>query len=126
MENGSQIDFKLRYANHTKSFNTEKYKNDTELSKEIWKIKEANLTPTIKWKIVKQCKSYNPATRSCMLCLYEKYEIIMYKHGNLLNKKNKMVSKCRHKNKFLLSKFDTTKNYFLLSYDVRAHTTVIL
>ena len=85
----SETAFKLRYADHTKSFNTEKYKNETELSKEVWKIKEANLTPTDKWKIVKQCKSYNPATRNRMLCLYEKYEIIMYKHGNLLNKKTK-------------------------------------
>ena len=35
----SETAFKLRYANHTKSFNTERYKNDTELSKEVWKIR---------------------------------------------------------------------------------------
>ena len=32
-----QTSFKLRYANHLKSFNTPQYKHDTELSKEIWK-----------------------------------------------------------------------------------------
>ena len=30
--------FKQRYRNHEKSFNNEKYKNKTELSKYIWKL----------------------------------------------------------------------------------------
>jgi hypothetical protein len=30
-------DFKTRYRNHTKSFRHEEYKNNTELSKYVWK-----------------------------------------------------------------------------------------
>ncbi|XP_065674119.1 phosphatidylinositol 4-phosphate 5-kinase-like [Hydra vulgaris] len=36
----SETPFKLRYANHVKSFNISKYKNDTELSKHGWKLKK--------------------------------------------------------------------------------------
>lgn len=99
--------FKSRYANHRKSFNILKYRNDTELSKEIWDLKDQNFTPSIKWKILKRCNPYNPTSKICNLCLYEKYQILTYKGENLLNKRNELVSKCRHRNKFLLSFFDT-------------------
>ena len=32
--------FKDRHGNHKKAFNKEQYKTDSELSKEVWKIKE--------------------------------------------------------------------------------------
>ena len=35
----AETDFKQRFKNHTKSFNLEHHKNDTELSKEYWTIK---------------------------------------------------------------------------------------
>ena len=103
----SETSFKVRYANHLKSFNAIRYRNDTELSKEVWKLKEKNFIPFVRWKIVKQCKPYNPASRVCNLCLNEKYQILMYKRENLLNTRSEMISKCRHKNKFLICSFDT-------------------
>ena len=36
----SETKFKSRYSNHQKSFKNRKYKTDTELSNEIWKLKE--------------------------------------------------------------------------------------
>ena len=39
--------FKKRYANHKKSFNAEKNKNDTKLSIEYWKLANKNLHPRI-------------------------------------------------------------------------------
>ena len=36
----SKPPFKERFGNHKKSFNNVGYKTDTELSKEVWKIKE--------------------------------------------------------------------------------------
>ena len=38
----SEIKFKSRYANLRKSFKNRKYNPDTELSNEIWKLKEQN------------------------------------------------------------------------------------
>ena len=37
----------------------------------------------------------------------EKLEIATYKEHNLLNKRNKIVSKCRHQLKYALAKYDT-------------------
>ena len=99
--------FKKRFANHLKSFNQKKYKNDTELSNEYWRIKELGHTPTITWNILRKCNSYNQTTKKCNLCLSEKLEIIMYKSNNLLNKRSELTSKCRHLNKFTLKHFDT-------------------
>ena len=39
--------FKKRYANHKKSFNMEKNKNDTKLSTEYWKLASKKLHPRI-------------------------------------------------------------------------------
>ena len=40
----AETTFKKRYSKHRKSFNAEKYKNNTELSTKIWKIKNSNYT----------------------------------------------------------------------------------
>jgi hypothetical protein len=103
----SETPFKLRYANHLKSFNSVKYINDTELSKEVWSLKEKNFSFSTKWKIIKRCRPYNPSSKICNLCLNEKFYILSHTGGSLLNKRNELISKCRHKNKFLLSFYDT-------------------
>ena len=99
--------FKSRFNNHKKSFNNEYYRNETELAKEIWKIKSKNYTPTISWKIVRKCLPFNPCVKRCHLCLNEKLEIALFKEENLLNKKSELISKCRHQNKFMLIKHDS-------------------
>ena len=103
----SETAFKVRFSNHKKSFNIVNYKNDTELSKEVWRIKESGDTPVITWEVVRRCLPYNLQSKRCSLCLNEKLEIAAYKGNNLLNKKNEVVSKCRHKNKYALCKYDT-------------------
>ena len=39
-------------------------------------------------------------TGICYLCLNEKLFIIEHQGNNLLNQRNELISKCRHKNKF--------------------------
>ena len=102
--------FKTRFGNHKNSFNTERYKNATELSKEYWEIKKENFTPTITWNIIAQCAPFNKNTRTCKLCLREKLEIVTYKGDNLLNKRSELVSKCRHSNKYVLSRVSDSKD----------------
>ena len=101
----SEPDFKARYGNHKNSFKYRKNATKTELSKYIWKLKDQNHRYEIKWSIVKQCAtSYNPVTKSCNLCLSEKFYICTFKdRANLLNKRSELISKCRHENKFLLA-----------------------
>jgi len=94
--------FKLRYRNHMCSFRNERYKHATELSKFIWSLKDKNVKYTIKWRKVKQAKSYSNVTKKCNLCLWEKYFIICKPEMSTLNNRNELISGCRHSRKFLL------------------------
>ena len=87
-----------------KSFRHEAYKKETELSNYIWGLKSNNINHSIKFKILKQTSGYNKISKICNLCLAEKLEICKFKDkSNLLNKRNELVNKCRHENKYLLA-----------------------
>ena len=55
----AETDFKHRFNSHTKSFNLEHYKNDTELSKEYWTIKRNHFKQKVTRKIIRKCASFN-------------------------------------------------------------------
>ena len=44
--------FKERFGNHTRNLKHPKYRNSAELSKYIWKLKDADIPPVIEWSIV--------------------------------------------------------------------------
>ena len=50
-------DFKVRYQNHIKSFKHKRYEFDTELSKYVWKLKNAGKDYGIKWSIYLETSS---------------------------------------------------------------------
>ena len=75
----SETKFKSRYANHRKSFKNRNYKTDTELSNEIWKLKEQNKIADISWEILGIHQSYDTSTKRCMLCRNEKLVIALQK-----------------------------------------------
>ena len=52
--------WKERFNNHTKSFTNTKYKNETELAKEVWKVRNCGGSPSIKWKKERKYTSYQP------------------------------------------------------------------
>ena len=97
--------FKSRFANHKSSFNNRCKKNQTELSKYIWQLKDKNTPFSIKWKIEQHAKPYSPNTKRCNLCLSEKYHIVTAQKNSLLNSRSELISTCRHKTKFLLSDY---------------------
>lgn len=103
----TEKDFKVRWNSHKLSINNAKYKNSTSLSTYIWELKDKfNTTPSLKWSIIKCVKSYSANSRSCALCLQEKFEILNYPDKEvLLNKRSELISKCRHTNKFLLANY---------------------
>ena len=96
----TEHDFKTRYNNHKTSFNNHHHRNATALSKKIWELKEKKVTYAIEWEILERSRAYHGGARQCNLCIAEKYHIIT--SHNTLNKKSELVSKCRHKNKFLI------------------------
>ena len=99
--------FKARYYNHIQSFKNPSKRNQTELSKLIWNLKDAGHSPAIKWSIACRATAYTCGMKQCHLCLSEKLAILLAKPDTLLNKRSELVAKCRHRNKFKLNKFVT-------------------
>ena len=99
--------FKKRYYNHKTSSKNREKANDTTFSKYEWEVKDKyKETPSLKWSIVKSVPEYSNITKKCLLCLYEKLEIINYPNQEeLLNKRSELILKCRHVNKYLLSNY---------------------
>ena len=87
-----------------KDFRHEKASKSTELSKYVWDLKNTGIEPNLSWEIIDHASSYRNGSKSCNLCLTEKFHIITSKLP-LLNKRSELISKCRHVNKFLLSNY---------------------
>ena len=100
----SEREFKSRYNNHTKSFRHCKCMNETELSKHVWNLKGHSLDNNLSWEIHKKVSPYQCDSKRCELCLLEKVFIIFAGPDTLLNKRTELVSQCRHRNEFLLTK----------------------
>jgi len=94
--------FKARYRNHQMSFTHERRRNETELSKHLWKLKEENKDFTVTWKILAKAKPYTNLTKRCNLCTTEKFFLMTKPHMATLNKRNELISTCRHQCKFIL------------------------
>ena len=96
--------FKTRFSNHTQSFKSRTLRNTTELSKYIWSLKEAEVRYSIKWRILKRCRSYSSTTKRCNLSLHEKFVIISHPELSTLNRRNELASNCHHRKNSLLDK----------------------
>ena len=105
---GLASNFKERYRNHQTSFRHPQKRNETELSKHIWNLKDRKESFHVKWRILRTCKPYNNENKKCNLCLQEKYYIIFRKDLSSLNKRNELASSCRHRNRFTLKFFRIT------------------
>ena len=95
--------FKQRYTAHKSSFNNIKHCNSTALSSYIWDLKSSGIPHTVSWKIQRLAPSYSRESKVCQLCLTEKTLICLADPANSLNKRNEIMSKCRHRAKHLLS-----------------------
>ena len=99
----SEGEFKSRYNNHTHSFRNICHINDTELSKYLWTLKANGTDYHLKWSIKSYASRYKCGTRRCDLCLTEKMIIALADPKVLLNKRTELISKCRHRSKFILN-----------------------
>ena len=99
----SEPPFKGRSSDHRTSFNDRKYEVKTDLSKKVWELKDKGKVPNVTYSLVRKSSPYQPGSDHCNLCLWEKFHIM--KGNNLINKRDELVSKCRHVNKFLLKNF---------------------
>ena len=95
---------KTRVNNHNKSFNHERYSNETTLSTHIWGLKKAGKNYSLKWSVVSKAKSYHPLAGRCRLCTKEKSLIAANMDDpKCLNFRSELMAKCRHRRSWLLS-----------------------
>ena len=99
---GLASEMKSRIANHQQTFKNKSQRKATELSKHIWKLKDAAINYTINWKILGRAKPYSNTTKKCNLCLLEKWYIVCKREMATLNRKNELVNYCPHREKFLV------------------------
>ena len=104
--------FKQRLYLHRSGWNAKEFKGScgAELSKYIWGLKNEKTPHQVTWEIMTHAKPYQCSGSRCYLCLNEKLHIATHAdRSSLLNKRNELVSKCRHKNKFSLANCHKTK-----------------
>ena len=90
--------------NHKKDMKSKKYQKNCELPKKVWEMKENKVEYKLVWKLRKVGKSYSPGEPFFHLCLEEIHQKIFYDEGEkLLNTKNELYKKCRHKSRFKLN-----------------------
>ena len=88
--------WKHKYYNHKKSFSHKQYSHETTLSSYMWHLKETlDVTPNLKWSVVRCVTPYSNISKKSLLCLYEKLVIITYP------RQHELFCKCRHENKYL-------------------------
>ena len=56
----------------------------------------------MRWNIFMYVTPYKCGTKRCDLCLTEKYVIACADQEHLRNKRTEIISKCHHKNKYLI------------------------
>ena len=100
LSNSRLIVFASGYINNVSYI--EQKRNSTELSKHIWNLKDNNLSYAIKWEILCRAPHYSKVTKRCNLCIAEKFHILCKLGNATLNKRNELISRCRHEDKFLL------------------------
>ena len=98
----SDGEFKSWYNNHINLFRHRHHKQDTELSKHIWKLQDKGINLNGKWGVAAYASTYRCGLRRCDLYLTEKYVKAKANHKSLLNKRTELFSKCRERNKYIL------------------------
>ena len=97
--------FKARYNNHTHPFRNSRKANSTELSKFYWNSINNGYQPRIEWSVHSKSFPYRCGSGRCHLWLCDKFVILTKNSNRMLNKRFKIISKFRHRNKFILRNF---------------------
>ena len=92
--------FKTQYNNHAKFCRHREYMSETELSKHVWNLKDLGLDNNLLWEIHKKGLHTN-ANVAIYVCR-KKCPLFHADPDTLLNKRTELISKCRHRNKFLM------------------------
>ena len=109
----AEAEWKSRFYNHKLSFKHKRYSNKTTFSSYMLHLKSVSSEkPILKWSVLRCVPPYSNISKKCLLCWYEKLEIVTYQNQKeLLNKRCELLCICCHPNKFLLKNY--TGNSFI-------------
>ena len=65
--------FKSRILNHISSFRNPKIKHGTELSKDVWNLKNSKTPHSVRLRILQLYNPHSAETKQCNLCLHKKF-----------------------------------------------------
>jgi hypothetical protein len=94
--------FKTRWNNHKSTLRNADHTQKTALSSYVWRCKNRNHQPKITWSIKARAYALSSGGKQCDLCLTEKLTILMANPEATLNKRDEIMTKCKHKRKYVL------------------------
>ena len=95
--------WKSRYANHKTDFKHTGKRKHTRLAGYVWSLKDEGLDYNIKWQFLSRSSTFKPSSKTCRLCISEKFHIMHSKDSLAsLNKRTEFFSSCMHREKLLL------------------------
>ena len=89
--------FITRYHVHKGSLKHRNSQNKTSLSNKVWELRDAGHQPEVKFSIMKTAPSADTCASRCQLCLCEKKHILYDNDPLMLNSRDEIFSRCRHK-----------------------------
>ena len=102
---GLASNFKKRFYKHKDSLQVKNPQTSTTLSTHFWIKDENGENPVVSWKILESnIHTFNPVTKSCKLCLREKFNIVLNPHLATLNSRHEIFAHCRHMGSKLIDK----------------------
>ena len=86
----------------------------------MWHLKSVlSEPPNLKWCVLRCVPPYSNISKKCLLCLYEKLDIVTYPNQkDLLKKKSAVLCKCYHTNKFLLKNYTGNDFRYCLCFNI--------
>ena len=98
--------FKTRYGQLKSALKNKESPQATALSKYVWEMRDQGKTTIINWRKIKsKAYPFSSAGCQCDLCISEKREILYAKKRTSLNKRDELLSMCRHRRAFTLGAF---------------------
>ena len=100
-------EWKSRFLNTSCHLNTKRYSKKATLPSYIWHLKSVSSEKhNLKWSVFRCVIIILKYLEKCLLCLYEKLEIVTNENQKeLLNSRSELLCKCRHPSNFLLKNY---------------------
>ena len=68
-------------------------------------MKDKGQNCEINWSIIRKSCPFKAGSKKCNLCLWEKFHILKGNGNKLLNKRDELITKCKHVDKYLLRNY---------------------